>query len=128
MDTDAVPDGWSVWDHVEDDRLILAYRPDIFDGTQFDPACLPTLYVREGERDLRRTGLAPATGTEGMWTVTLFLEPEVSERLGACQSFKAACELAFDHARAFTRGEIDIEAIYHDPREAYLDTLDSMLG
>jgi len=31
-DRDAIPDDWTLWS-VDDSRLILAYRPDIFDGS-----------------------------------------------------------------------------------------------
>lgn len=43
-----LPEGWRVWSE-SDDRLILAYRPDVFDGAGFAAPCLPTLYVTRGQ-------------------------------------------------------------------------------
>ncbi|MFW6448465.1 MAG: DUF5820 family protein [Halobacteriota archaeon] len=123
-----LPAAWTVWDHVESDRLILTYRPDVFDGSAFPAACLPTIYVREGERDPRHAGTAPAAGTEGTWTVTLFLEPEVSERRGRFETWDEAVEAAVDLATAFDAGEYDLRELYQLPREAYLDRLERLTG
>ena len=48
----ALGDGWRVW-NAETDRVILAYRPDVFDGGEFPAACMPTLYVTHGQRNRR---------------------------------------------------------------------------
>ena len=128
MTIDGLPDAWSVWDRAPGDRLILAFRPDVFNGSRFPAACLPTIYVREGEQDLRHAGPQPAAGTEGSWTVTLFLEPEVSERLGEAESFEAAERTAVEAAVAFAAGEVDIDTIYQLPREDYLETLHELIG
>lgn len=128
MDDGSLPAGWDLWDHEPGSRLILAYRPDIFDGSRHPPACLPTIYVREGRKDLRRAGPQPAAGSSGQWTVTLFLEPEVSTRLAACESMDDATEAAIDQATAFVNGEIDLRELYQRPREEYLSTLETMIG
>jgi hypothetical protein len=54
-DRGELADGWRVWSDSEN-RLILAYRPDVFDGAGFDAACLPTLYVTRGRRSRRPSG------------------------------------------------------------------------
>lgn len=127
MDPDGLPAGWSVWDHVPEDRLILAFRPDVFDGSTLPPACLPTIYVREGERDPRRPGRRPAPGTEGRWTVTLFLEPDVRARLGERDTWEGARSLAVDRAGAFVAGEIAIEELYQLPHEEYLEAIRALI-
>lgn len=127
MSLDALGDAWTVWDHEPGNRLILAYRPDVFDGSDLPAACLPTIYVREGQQDLRHAGPQPASGTEGSWTVTLFLEPEVSDRIGSCVSFEAAMELAVETATAFSNGELDINGMYQLPREDYLERLHALI-
>ena len=51
-DRDAIPDDWTLWS-VDDSRLILAYRPDIFDGSDTVPACMPMIYLSRGRRSKR---------------------------------------------------------------------------
>lgn len=128
MALDGLPETWSVWNHVEEDRLILAYRPDVFNGADFPAACLPTIYVREGEKDLRRAGDEPTVATEGTWTVTLFLEPEVSSGFGTFDTWAAAVGRATDVATDFDAGAVDIREIYDLPREDYLDRLERLTG
>lgn len=128
MTLEELPDGWSVWNREPGDRLILAFRPDVFDGSTLPPACLPTIYVREGERDLRRAGPAPATGTEGVWTVSFILEPEVIQRVGSTANYEDAELLAIEHAQAVVDGEVDFGEIYQLPHEEYIETLWSLVG
>ncbi len=128
MALEGLPESWTVWNHVEGDRLILAYRPDVFDGSEFPPACLPTLYVREGEQDLRRAGERPTPATAGSWTVTLFLEPEVSASFGSYDTWAAAVERATDVATDFDGGGVDVRGLYQLPREGYLDRLERLTG
>lgn len=128
MSIEGLPDGWEVWDLAAGDRLILVFRPDRFDGDEFPPACLPTIYVREGEQDLSRVGPDPAPGTEATWAVTLFLEPGVSAPQGVSESWDEACELAVERAHAFVDGEIDIDGMYQRPRELYLEELHGLIG
>lgn len=127
MAVEGVAEGWTVWDHEPDDRLILVFRPDIFDGDAFPAACLPTIYVREGERDLRLLSPDPAPGTEDTWRVQLFLEPAVGETFGTFDSWDDAVDGAVDVAGRFCAGELDLHGMYLDPREAYLARLDALL-
>ncbi len=119
-----LPDGWRVWSEAED-RLILAYRPDVFDGAGYPAPCLPTVYVTRGQR-ARRPGPERARPEE--WFVTIYLEPDVSHELPACDNREAALADALDLAAAFAAGEFDYRELYQVPREAYLEELDRLTG
>lgn len=123
---DDVPDGWQVWSDA-DDRLVLAYRPDVFDGGDFPPPCLPTIYVSRGRRG-RRPGVRrdPPPGTP--WYVTLFLEPEIEGEPEAFDSRAAARDGARELARRFADGDVDYRGLYQVPREAYFEKLDELTG
>ena len=119
-------DGWRVWT-AETDRVILAYRPDVFDGDEFPAPCLPTLYVTRGRRNRRPEGnrnLPP----DAPWMVTLYVEPDVSRDPEAYDSLAEAVEAAEALTRRFTAGEVDYRALYQVPREAYLGKLDELTG
>jgi hypothetical protein len=116
------PDGWRVWSE-EPDRLVLVYRPDVFDGGAFPAPCMPTVYATRGRRG-RRPG--EVTDTDA-WFVTLYLEPDVS-REGRHPDREAALAAATDLMERFARGEVDYRALYEVPREAYLDELDALTG
>lgn len=126
MDSDALPPGWALWNLEERESLILAFRPDVFDGEAFPSACLPTIYVREGEKDLRNAGREPVVGTEGSWTVRLFLEPDVSTGPSTHAAWDAAVDEAVSLAESFAAGEVDLRAIYQLPREDYLERLEQL--
>jgi len=117
--------GWEVWSESQR-RVVLAYRPDVFDSTAFPAPCLPTIYVTKGRRGRRpgRTDPAP----DDPWYVTLYLEPEVSRERESFDSRIAALDGARDLARAFAVGDVDYRALYQVPREAYLDRLDGLTG
>lgn len=123
---DEVPEGWRVWSDAEE-KLVLAYRPDVFDGASFPAACLPTIYVTQGRRS-RRPGVDrnPAPGTP--WYVTLFLEPDVERDATEYDSKAAAVDGARDLARRFAAGEIDYRGLYQVPREDYFAKLDELTG
>ncbi|MFB6196090.1 MAG: DUF5820 family protein [Haloplanus sp.] len=123
MSLDDVPSGWTVWHRESGGRVILAYRPDVFDTDAFPAACLPTIYLSPGS-PRRRPGPDDPDG----WTVTLFLEPEVDARVETCDTREAGVETALDLARAFAAGRIDYRVAYQVPREAYLDRLDELVG
>ena len=125
-DTEAFPAGWQVWSDAED-KLVVAYRPDVFDGSAFPAACLPTIYVTQGQRS-RRPGVDrdPPPGTP--WYVTLFLEPEVQRDAESFDDEAAAREAAHELARQFAAGEIDYRGLYQVPREAYFEKLDELTG
>ncbi|EMA29423.1 DUF5820 family protein [Halobiforma nitratireducens] len=127
-DSTAFPDAWTVWSREEDGRLVLAYRPDIFDGDAFPAACLPTLYLTHGKRT-RRPGTNPTTTGSDDWFVTLYLEPEVTlEGARRFSSRTAALECCHDLARSFDDGEVDFRGCYQVPRERYVQKLDDLTG
>ena len=126
MDETALGDGWRVW-NAEDDRVVLAYRPDVFDGGEFPAPCLPTLYVTRGRRT-RRPGGNRNLPPDAPWMVTLYLEPEVSREPDAHEGFAAACSAAEALTRRFAAGDVDYRSLYQVPRERYLETLDELTG
>lgn len=127
MDEDRLPDGWTVWNREPDGHLVLAYRPDVFDGDAFPAPCLPTLYLARGGRQ-RRPG-PPRDGSDQHWEVSLYLEPEVELRVGGAYSNRdEAVEAVVDVASQFARGEIDVRSAYQVPRERYLDRLEALIG
>ena len=122
----ALGDGWRVW-NAENDRVILAYRPNVFDGGEFPAPCLPTLYVTRGRRNRRPEGnrnLPP----DAPWMVTLYLEPEVDRAPESYDALPDAVEAAEALTRRFSAGEVDYRALYQVPREAYLEKLDELTG
>jgi hypothetical protein len=123
MDLDGLADAWTVWSQSEA-KLILAYRPDVFDSEGFPAPCLPTIYLTRGKRT-RRPG-ADRTGED--WYVTLYLEPEVERSAESFPDRESAVEAAVSLANRFVAGDIDYRALYQVPREAYLDELDELTG
>ncbi|MFB6191921.1 MAG: DUF5820 family protein [Haloarculaceae archaeon] len=121
-----LPEGWRTWSE-SDDRVVLAYRPDVFDGAGFPPPCLPTLYVTRGRRD-RRPGVAPDPPADAPWVVTLYLEPEVNREADRYEERGAALDGARDLAAAFAAGEVDYRSLYQVPRDDYLRKLDELTG
>lgn len=123
------PGGWTVWSDEPDGRTVFAYRPDIFDGSAFPPACLPVLYVTHGART-RRPGRNPTDRTvDDDWFVTLYLEPDVDfEDVGRFESREEALDAACNLARQFDEGEIDYRSAYQVPRERYFERLDELTG
>ncbi|SDQ98599.1 DUF5820 family protein [Natronobacterium texcoconense] len=124
-----LPDTWNVWSDEDDGRLVLAYRPDVFDAEEFPAPCLPTLYLTHGKRT-RRPGTNPANTTDADdWFVTLYLEPDVTiEGNHRFPTRADALEYAVDLAGAFDAGEIDYRDCYQVPRDRYLDRLDELTG
>lgn len=123
MNLESLSDDWTVWNRTEA-KLILAYRPDIFDSENFPAPCLPTLYLTQGRRT-RRPG-ADRTGED--WYVTLYLEPEVERDSESFTDRGAAVEGAVSLANRFAAGKLDYRSLYQVPREAYLDELDRLTG
>lgn len=125
MSLDALPDGWTVWNEEPEGRVILAYRPDVFDSDAFPAACLPTLYVSNGSRSRR-----PGAGQYELdtWHATLFLEPDVEGPVEEFDSREAAIDGAVDLAARFARGDVDYRGRYQVPREDYLARLDELTG
>lgn len=125
---DDLADGWEVWSE-SDDRLVFTYRPDVFEGQRYPPACLPTIYVTRGARD-RRPGVSLDPAPDADWHVTLYLEPDVEGASDRYDDRAAALAGARDLAARFARGEVDVRACYQvtDDREAYLDRLAELTG
>jgi hypothetical protein len=122
---DTLADGWRVW-NADESRLVLAYRPEVFDGDAFDPACMPTIYLTRGRKTKRPEGnrnLPP----DAPWTVTLFLEPDVSTDPEFHEGRDPAVEAALSLADRFADGEVDYRGLYQLPREGYLDELDRLI-
>lgn len=122
------PGGWATWTDEDGGRLILAFRPDVFDAERYPAACLPTIHVSNGPT--RRRPGARSRPTD-RWHVTLRLEPEV--RVGdqtEYDSREAAREAARDLAARFDAGAVDYRDAYQvlDGRRAYLDRLDELTG
>ena len=100
------PSGWTVWNAEPDGRIILAFRPDVFNSADHPPECLPTLYVSQGRRNDRRPGVAPPEAASGDWFVRLYFEPDVS--LPEDRRFDdrdAAVDGAYELAREFATGD-----------------------
>ena len=123
MSLDSLGDDWVVWSD-ETDRVVLAYRPDVFDGGTFPSPCLPTIYLTRGQRG-RRPGQR-RVGSD--WYVTLYLEPEVNREADSYPDRERAVEGAIDLADAFGAGEVDYRGLYQVPRPGYLDRLDELTG
>lgn len=118
-----LPEGWVVWNEEPNGRVILAYRPDVFDGERFPAPCLPTIYVSDGSLS-RRPGAGQRRG-EG-WHARLLLEPEIEAATEAFDTRAAAIEGAVDLAEAFAGGSVDYRSLYQVPRPEYFGTLDEL--
>lgn len=125
MDDGDLPPGWTVWNEEPGGRCIFAFRPDVFDSSDYPAPCLPTLSVTPVDPDRRR----PGAGRDGRWHVVLYLEPEVRVREAGSEhpSRQAAVAAATETAAAFARGEFDLLGAYQVPREAYLAELGALV-
>lgn len=121
----ALPEGWSIWNE-EAGRIVVVYRPDVFDSESFPPPCLPTLYLTKGSRG-RRPG-RPEPDPDDPWYVTLSLEPDVTADRRQFDGRAAAIEGAVELAMVFADGEFDYRSLYQVPRERYLAKLDELTG
>jgi len=126
---DGLPEGWAVWNEEADGKAVLVYRPDVFDGDAFPPACLPTLSLttQSPNRPPGETTTGPTN-----WHVLLFLEPDVRVRDPGVETtferYDAAVAATVELTRRFADGEIDLRACYQLPRDAYLDELEALTG
>ena len=124
MNAAVVPEGWVVWTESEQ-KIVLAYRPDIFDSESFPAPCLPTLYLTQGKQ---RRQPGDQTRPEDPWYVTLFLEPEIHRDRERFETREAAVEGMVALAEQFVGGDIAYRDLYQVPRKAYLDELDDLTG
>lgn len=120
-----LPASWTVWNE-ERHRVVLVYRPDVFDTQAFPAPCLPTIYLTKGRRDRRPGDSRPRP--EASWYATLSLEPDVTDERQQFDDREAAFAGVVEIARSFSDGEVDYRALYQVPREEYLDRLDELTG
>lgn len=125
MGLEELPAGWTVWNEEPEGRVIVAYRPDVFDAAAFPAPCLPTIHVSNSS--LKRRPGAGQIRTD-TWHARLRLEPEIEGPTERFDSREAAIEGAVDIARDFADGAIDYRSLYQVPRSAYLDRLDDLTG
>lgn len=125
MVSDELPAGWEVWSE-ERRKVVLAYRPDVFNTADFPAACLPTIYVTKGRRSRRPGRNDP--DPEDPWYVTLFLEPEIEGPTDEYDTRDGATAGAADLARQFADGAVDYRALYQVPRPGYFEKLDDLTG
>lgn len=125
MSSLAPPAGWETWSD-QATKVVLVYRPDVFDTADFPAPCLPTLYLTKGRRDRRPGRHQPAPDDD--WQVTLYLEPDVQGPSTTHETRQDAESSAVTLAQRFADGEIDYRELYQVPRPAYLDRLDDLTG
>ena len=125
--TSGPPAGWTVWNEEPGSRLVLAFRPDVFDADAFPAACLPTIVVAPGRGPDQ---LPERRARSDAWYRACYLEPAVRIQTadGTYDSWEAAVDGAHRLAEAFLAGEVDYRAAYQQPREAYLAKLDELVG
>lgn len=126
LDSDAVPAGWEVWDAEPGGRVVLAFRPDVFDAAAFPAACLPTITVAPG----RSPDDPPERRSRSdAWHVAAYLEPDVRLRElgGTFEARDDALASAIDAAERFAAGQVDVDAAYQVPRRDYLAKLRELL-
>ncbi len=124
MSLTELPTGWRVWNEEPDGRVILAYRPDVFNAETFPAACLPTIYVTNGSPRRRPGAGSVETDT---WQVKLFFEPAVEATTTRHDSRESAIDGARETAQSFVDGAVDYREAYQVPREAYFEKLDELI-
>jgi hypothetical protein len=124
MGFESLAEGWEVWTESEE-KAVLVFRPDVFDGDAFPAPCMPTIYVTKGKRR-RRPGRD--VRPDDPWYVTLFLEPEINADEESFDTREDAVVAARDTARRFADGEVDYRGLYQVPRETYFERLDELTG
>ena len=117
-----LPAGWTVWHERPDDLCILAYRPDIFDGSEFPAACLPTITIKPARTRGPRGRPNPAEIATS-WVTVLTVEPDVEIVRTVGETRSTAINAGIEFSQAFSNGSLDIEGAYTDPHEQYLETL-----
>lgn len=125
MEFESLPAGWEIWTQ-ESTKVVLTYRPDVFDSDAFPAACLPTIHLTKGTRSRRPGRNTP--DPEDPWYVRLYLEPEVSGDRTKYDDSGTARDEALALAEAFGAGAVDYRGLYQVPRPEYLDRLDELTG
>lgn len=124
MGFDELPTGWTVWNE-EPKKIILTYRPDVFNSDAYPAPCLPTIHIRQGRPSRKPGRNTPAP--DAPWYVQLYLEPDVSMDDDAYDGRAAAEKGARQLAERFATGEVAYRSLYQVPREEYLDKLDELI-
>jgi hypothetical protein len=123
------PRGWTVWNADPDGRIVLAFRPDVFNTTDHPPECLPTIYIAQGRRNHRRPGVDRPEAASGDWFVRLYFEPSVElQETMRYPDRPTAVDGAYDLASDFANGDVDPRDVYQVPRPEYFDALDELTG
>ncbi len=125
MALDGLADGWELWNE-EQQKIVLTFRPDVFNSDDFPAPCLPTIHITKGKRG-RRPGRKNPSPDEP-WYVTLYLEPDVTHDEQSYDSRDEALDGGRELAEQFSAGEIAYRSLYQVPRPAYLDRLDELTG
>lgn len=124
MTNEDLPTGWTIWND-ESEKVILTYRPDVFNSDAYPAPCLPTIHIRKGKPSRKPGRNTPAP--DAPWYVQLYLEPDVSMSADAYDGREEAEAAAHELAARFADGEIDYRGLYQVPREAYFDKLDELI-
>jgi hypothetical protein len=124
MGFEELTEGWTVW-HDEPQKIILTYRPDVFNSDAYPAPCLPTIHIRQGRPSRKPGRNTPAP--DAPWYVQLYLEPDVSMDDDSYDGREAAEVGARQLAERFASGEIDYRGLYQVPRDRYLDRLDDLV-
>lgn len=123
MGFEEIPEGWTVWNE-ESRKIILTYRPDVFNTDAYPAPCLPTIHIRQGRPSRKPGRNTPAP--DAPWYVQLYLEPDVSMAEDSYDGRDTAEQAAHRLAEQFANGEIGYRALYQVPREEYFDKLDEL--
>ena len=122
--SESVPDGWDTWHTDPGGISVWVFRPDVFDGDAFPPACIPTLTIKPA-RERGPRGRPGQSASE--WWSELRLEPDVLLERRTAGTREQAMTLAIQRATAFTDGDIAFRTAYADPPVDYLDRLESII-
>jgi hypothetical protein len=125
MALDGLADGWEVWSD-EETKVVVAYRPDVFNTADFDAACLPTIYLTKGKQGRRPGRDRPAP--DDAWYVTLYLEPEVDAGTESFDDRESAHDHIVSLSDRFAAGEVAYRDLYQVPRPDYFEKLDELTG
>lgn len=125
MTLDGLAEGWEVWSD-ERTKLVLAYRPDVFNSANVPAACLPTIYLTKGKQSRRPGRDRPSP--DDAWYVTLYLEPEIDAGQESFDSEEQAHDYIAEVSEQFVAGDIDYRGLYQVPRPDYFEKLDELTG
>lgn len=124
-DLSTLADGWEIWNNEPHGRIILVFRPDIFNTTDYPPACLPTITIGPGTRPNAPPDHRQASNA---WHVVLYLEPRVriTTKDTSVPTRPEAIDYALSLSHEFTNGNIDFDDAYIEPRPEYLTKLNQL--